>query len=144
MKQNPDLTHYVLAVLAGSPINVECKKAGVFPETLRRKVQKHPDYAKAHAAGKLHKRGLPGVVPMDKAAVFASPAVAEVMAGATVSITAAKHNIPMSTLSKMVHMVHPAVNLHKWGAPTKEKALRAVDMAREALRLAELELKKFA
>ena len=139
------LSQYIDAVLAGSPIRTEAKKAGVHPEQLRRKVQKHPDYAKAKAEGLLHAPGLPGAPVLDQATVEA--AVADVVGGMTVTDAATKHGLAISTLTKKVHQANPELDLPKGGAGGKRdpetrlaNARASVERCRRALARAEAEL----
>ena len=139
------LNEFVDSVMAGSPIRVEAKKAGVFPEQLRRAVQKHPDYAKAKSEGRLHPPGLPGAPELDP--VLVGAAVADVVAGMTVTDAAVKHGMAVSTLTKKVHQANPGIDLPKGGAGGKRdagtrlaSAQAAVERCRKALSKAEQEL----
>lgn len=109
--------HHINAILAGASIGSECKKAGVNVNTLRRILIKHPDYEKAKADGKLHTKGIPAKLA---ALAVDSPAVAEVIAGATLAATALKYDIPAASLAIMVHKANPGISLHHRGKSQEE------------------------
>lgn len=127
----PDYTANIDAILAGSPINVQAKLLGVNVNTLRRLLIQHPDYEKAKAEGRLHSKGI--AVPKLRDAAKDSPAVAEVMAGATTTSVAEKYGIPVTSLTKMVHLAHPGVSLRYRGVSEVELAERAYQKAQKAL-----------
>lgn len=132
------LNEFVAAVLAGSPISVEAKKAGVHPEQIRRKVQAHPDYAKAKVEGKLRKPGLPGAPELDAAVVEA--AITDVVGGMTDS--AIKHGVAASTLTKKFHQAHPGVSLPKGGAGGRRDTSARSEVAKARVTAARLALEK--
>ena len=134
------LNEFVDSVMAGSPIRVEAKKAGVFPEQLRRAVQKHPDYARVKAEGRLHAPGLPGAPELDPALV--SAAVADVVAGMTITDAAVKHGMAVSTLTKKVHQANPGIELPKGGAGGKRDAGTRLSNAQAAVARCKLALGK--
>lgn len=137
---NTQYTEFVAAVLKGSPIKVQAEAAGIHMETLRRLVMKHPGYAKAKAAGKLHSKGLPGVVPLDKSTFATHPAVLDVCAGATMTEASTKHGVPYSTLQRMLAYVFPDKDFRRDHATTLEAARVAVKHAEEALQKARSDL----
>lgn len=110
-----DLTPYVEAVLHGQSMRSQSDLAGVNVNTLRREVLKHPNYEAAKAEGKLHTWSKP---PTLRAAAENHPAVDEVVAGATLLETAAKYNLPLSSLRTMVKIANPDLNLlHREKSP---------------------------
>jgi hypothetical protein len=129
-----DLTPYVAAVIAGSPLNQEAKKAGVNSATLHRLVVKDPDYVKAKEDGRIRRPGLPGKPQKLLDEAHQSPAVAEVLAGSTITAAALRHGIPVSSLTKMVHIVRPGVNMKtRRGEDAVRAAERKLEKARKAL-----------
>lgn len=127
------LAPYVQAVLNGSPINVEAKRAGTYFTKLRNLVMRHPDYEKAKAEGLLHKPGLPGVVQVSVDDATISQAVAEVFSGSSVTSTGAKYGIAVSTLCRKVKKAHPDIDLGKGKLMTLRKAEKGLEEAKEAL-----------
>lgn len=126
----PDYTPSIAAILAGSPINVQAKALDVNVNTLRRLLLKHPDYEKAKAEGRLHAKG---IAPKLQEAAKDSPAVAEVMAGATTTSVAEKYGLPVASLTKMVRLAHPGISLRYRGASEAELAEKALEKAKRAL-----------
>lgn len=129
-------------VLAGASLYATAKKYEMNPETIRRELIKHPGYADAKANGTLKQPGIPGRPQklFDEAAI--SPAVAEVIAGATTTATAKKYGLPVASLTKMVHIAHPDFSLQHRGK-TKlevlEEKMRKLALAKaKAERLAEM------
>ena len=115
-------TIQVNEILAGASLNATAKKYGMGPETIRRELIRHPNYAAAKASGVIRQPGLPGRPQklLDEAAT--SLAVAEVVAGATTTATAKKYGLPLASLTKMVHIAHPDFSLQHRGK-TKEEVL---------------------
>jgi lambda repressor-like predicted transcriptional regulator len=143
MKQ--DLTQYVEAALSGASINSQAKLAGVAQNTLQRLVIKHPGYAAAQAAGKLHKQGLPNIARVD--AVVADAALEDVAGGMTLQAAALKHGLAVSTLTKIFHRRNPSTKLLRGGLGTPrndtsrlERAVATVSRCKKALEKAEKEL----
>lgn len=126
--------HHIEAILAGNSIGSEAKLAGVNMNTLRRILIKHPDYANAKAEGKLHQKG---ITPKLREAAETSPAVQEVLSGATLSGTAVKYGIPPASLAKMVHVTRPGLNLQQRGKAPDEVAAFALEKAKRALKRAQ-------
>jgi hypothetical protein len=135
MKYEQDL----LKILDGASINSQAKLAGCSPSTLWRALVKHPDYDKAKAAGKLHVGRIPAKL---EAMHNAKEIVDEVLNGGTTIAVAAKWNMPVSSLSKLVHKMHPGISLANRRASTLELAViaqkKAEKAAQRAKKLAEL------
>ena len=107
-------------ILAGASLYATAKKYSMSPETIRRELIKHPDYAKAKADGIIRKPGIPGRPEKLAQEAFNSPAVAEVVAGATTTATAKKYGLPVASLTKMVHIAHPDFSLQRRGKTATE------------------------
>ncbi len=144
MKQ--DLTPYLDAIVAGASINSQAKLAGVDPTSMRRAVLKHPNYAEAKAAGRLHEKGLPGAVPVDQG--LADAALEDVASGMTLQASAMKHGLAVSTLTKVFHKRNPSAKLTRGGLGTPRsdtsrlgRAVATVERCKRALEKAEKELK---
>lgn len=103
-------------VLAGASISATAKKYGIGPESIRRDLLKHPNYAEAKAKGMLKAPGLPGTQPKLIEAAATHPAVAEVVASTdTIGNIARKHRVPPASLAKMVHIAHPDFSIRHRG-----------------------------
>jgi len=143
MKQ--DLTPYLDAIVAGASINSQAKLAGINATTMRRAAIKHPNYAEAKAAGRLHEKGLPGAVPVDQR--LADAALEDVAGGMTLQAAAIKHGLAVSTLTKVFHKRNPSAKLVRGGLGTPrndtsrlERAIATVSRCKKALEKAEKEL----
>lgn len=101
--------------------------------TLRRILIKHPDYETAKSEGRLHQKG---ITPKLRKEAKESPAVLEVLAGATLSGTAVKYGIPPASLARMVHFAHPDLNLQHRGKSPDEVAELAMKKAHRAMKKA--------
>lgn len=132
------LSPYVDQVLAGKSINAAAKEAGVHPQTLRRVLLKHPDYASAKENGKLRPKGLEGVVPLDVEALKNDPAILEVLNGGLTTVVAEKYGLEQATLAARFHKAYPGHSLRRGARKNGVEAARAaVEQARRALERAE-------
>lgn len=116
MKHLPEIER----ILSGESLYAVAKSVGVNTTTIRRELIKHPDYAKAKADGIIRKPGIPGRPEKLAQEAVNSPAVAEVVAGATTTATAKKYGLPVASLTKMVHIAHPDFSLQRRGKTATE------------------------
>jgi len=141
MKYLPEIER----ILSGESLYAVAKSTGMSPETIRRELIKHPNYAEAKAAGRLHEKGLPGAVPVDQR--LADAALEDVAGGMTLQAAAIKHGLAVSTLTKVFHKRNPSAKLVRGGLGTPrndtsrlERAIATVSRCKKALEKAEKEL----